>query len=338
MCPCPLFFLQDKTVNLFRVADVDKDGLLTFSEFYSLYACLTILVIFFGESQSSKRLHVQDVRRALNQAGLEATEDQVAGMFIVGDKEKKLGHRIEEINLEQFVEIYINTRNAVATGHVFLRNWFAAGKTLQAVRKTAEITPSQDFLAGTFAGVALTIVGHPFDTVKVRLQTNRQAKIISAITGIVRKEGALAFFKGMGGPMYTIPLINAIVFGGYAQGKDLLLGNTQRELSLGEYSMAGAYAGLLSCSVACPVELLKTRLQIQTASRLSAMRFQGPFDCARSIQLPHNCDLNPSNSSLVTRMNLSLLCLALCFCFPFSFLEQYNDFLFSYSLLERSHR
>ena len=35
-----------------------------------------------------------------------------------------------------------------------------------------EVSAFQDFVAGTMAGVALTLVGHPFDTVKVRMQVS----------------------------------------------------------------------------------------------------------------------------------------------------------------------
>ena len=34
----------------------------------------------------------------------------------------------------------------------------------------------KDVVAGTCGGVSVTLVGHPFDTLKVRLQTQSQAK------------------------------------------------------------------------------------------------------------------------------------------------------------------
>ncbi len=34
----------------------------------------------------------------------------------------------------------------------------------------------KDIVAGTCGGISVTLVGHPFDTLKVRLQTQSQAK------------------------------------------------------------------------------------------------------------------------------------------------------------------
>ncbi|ELR19728.1 carrier superfamily protein [Acanthamoeba castellanii str. Neff] len=56
-----------------------------------------------------------------------------------------------------------------------------------------QLTPLQDFLAGTLAGVAITLVGHPFDTIKVRLQTGQKGLFSGAIDATmrtIRKEGA----------------------------------------------------------------------------------------------------------------------------------------------------
>lgn len=81
-----------------------------------------------------------------------------------------------------------------------------------------------DFIAGTFAGVALTLVGHPFDTVKVRLQTQPTLYKTGTqcLKDTVRKEGFFALYKGMGGPMLTVPLVNAIVFAAYGQAKSVM--------------------------------------------------------------------------------------------------------------------
>lgn len=36
------------------------------------------------------------------------------------------------------------------------------------------------------------------------------------------KEGFFALYKGMGGPMVTVPLVNAIVFAAYGQAKEVM--------------------------------------------------------------------------------------------------------------------
>ena len=81
----------------------------------------------------------------------------------------------------------------------------------------------------------------------------------------MRGEGVLSLFKGMSGPLCTIPLVNAIVFYSYAVAKKALhkLQTEVKPLNLFEITMAGSFAGLVNCVVICPVELIKTRLQVQ---------------------------------------------------------------------------
>jgi len=55
------------------------------------------------------------------------------------------------------------------------------------------------------------------------------------------------------------------------------------DLPLWAISLAGAYAGAVSCLVACPVELIKTRLQIQYTYAAELNRFGGALDAVRKI-------------------------------------------------------
>lgn len=152
------------------------------------------------------------------------------------------------------------------------------------VEQQSPVLPSwRDFTAGTVAGVAITLVGHPFDTVKVRLQTQA---LLPAGDGrkpfrggwdcarrTARREGFRALYKGMSGPMATVPLINALVFSSYEQGRRYL--GRGREggtagLSMFEVSLAGGWAGLVNSAVVGPVELVKSRLQVQYDAKRTA--------------------------------------------------------------------
>jgi Mitochondrial carrier protein len=252
---------------------------------------------------------------------------------------------------------------------------------------------------GTCAGISITIVGHPFDTLKVRLQTQNINPGPNAVifrggwdcfTQTVRKEGPLALYRGMGGPMATVPLLNAVVFAFYEQGLSFLrrrrvrekengtvhaelLQQTAREarierelracsmkkkwrepghelvtphgispdphrvvaharrrakrlrlieelkaaphdtddemhnaairaqrrrieamavvdaeedavdLRLGEVALAGGWAGLVNTVIVGPVELVKSRLQVQYNQRGTKSNFAGPSDVVRDI-------------------------------------------------------
>eukprot|EP00058_Branchiostoma_floridae_P020005 XP_002605495.1 hypothetical protein BRAFLDRAFT_92916 [Branchiostoma floridae] len=119
-----------------------------------------------------------------------------------------------------------------------------------------------DFVAGCFGGAAGVVVGHPFDTIKVRLQTQSTRKplyrgTLHCFTEIVRKETAFGLFKGMTSPLVGLTFINAITFGVH--------GNVHRTLGEGRLLntfLAGAAAGAVSSIVCSPMELAKTRMQL----------------------------------------------------------------------------
>jgi hypothetical protein len=64
-------------------------------------------------------------------------------------------------------------------------------------RATYFKTPYVDHLiAGTFAGAFTTLVFHPLDLVRTRLQVLDIRGVSSCFRSIVREEGVRAFYKG----------------------------------------------------------------------------------------------------------------------------------------------
>lgn len=121
-----------------------------------------------------------------------------------------------------------------------------------------------DFIAGCAGGAAGVFVGQPFDTIKVRLQTQHgfgetaQYKgTFDCLTKIVRQESARALYKGLTPPLLGLALQNALIFGTQGQARRLVPPGVQGEF------MAGAITGLVSTVVTGPVELAKTKLQVQ---------------------------------------------------------------------------
>uniref|UniRef100_A0A7S2MYG6 Mitochondrial carrier protein n=2 Tax=Helicotheca tamesis TaxID=374047 RepID=A0A7S2MYG6_9STRA len=74
-----------------------------------------------------------------------------------------------------------------------------------------EITFLEDFIAGGLAGSASVIVGHPFDTIKVRMQTSTSTTSKTATSG-----GISSLFRGMVAPLSMAAVINAVIFSSYA--------------------------------------------------------------------------------------------------------------------------
>lgn len=138
-----------------------------------------------------------------------------------------------------------------------------------------------DFFAGCLGGCAGIIVGYPLDTVKVHMQTQDYRKpqyrgTWHCFRTLLAKESVKGLYRGMSSPMAGVAAINAIVFGVY--------GHTQRHLTesdrLSSYFLAGAFAGIAQTPVCSPIELAKTRLQLQSGNN---PRFSGPLECLRHI-------------------------------------------------------
>ena len=73
---------------------------------------------------------------------------------------------------------------------------------------TAMASPSQSnyrgFVAGVFSGIAKLAVGHPFDTIKVRLQTAPRSQFrgpLECLTQTLRREGFSGLYKGATPPL-----------------------------------------------------------------------------------------------------------------------------------------
>ena len=60
---------------------------------------------------------------------------------------------------------------------------------------------TKDYVAGVAGGVAVVLIGHPFDTVKTRLQTSPRgvySGTIDCLKKTVRDEGMRGFYSGIG--------------------------------------------------------------------------------------------------------------------------------------------
>ncbi|XP_063699748.1 mitochondrial basic amino acids transporter [Culicoides brevitarsis] len=140
-----------------------------------------------------------------------------------------------------------------------------------------------DFVAGCIGGCAGVLVGHPFDTVKVHLQTQdprnpRYRGTFDCLRTIVAKESLRGLYKGIGSPIAGVAFVNGIVFGVY--------GNVQKNYtnpdSLNAHFMAGCAAGVAQSVVCSPMELVKTRLQLQDNIK-GIEKTKGPIDCMMHI-------------------------------------------------------
>ncbi|KAJ0594193.1 putative mitochondrial carrier domain superfamily [Helianthus annuus] len=162
---------------------------------------------------------------------------------------------------------------------------------------------AKDLTAGTIGGAAQLIVGHPFDTIKVKLQSQpvpppgqlpRYSGAIDAVKQTIAAEGPRGLYKGMGAPLATVAALNAVLFTVRGQMEALLRSEPGAPLTVNQQVVAGAGAGVAVAVLATPTELVKCRLQAQSAlagavaggpgaTITAAVKYGGPMDVAKHV-------------------------------------------------------
>ncbi|KAF2669798.1 mitochondrial carrier [Microthyrium microscopicum] len=158
------------------------------------------------------------------------------------------------------------------------------------------------FIAGGFSGVAKLTVGHPFDTIKVRLQTSDKTQFKGpweCLTKTIRNEGVGALYKGATPPLVGWMFMDSLMLGSLTNyrrflrddvfGPRLPDGRVDPNYKLPAYGhgIAGMLAGWTVSFIAAPVEHVKARLQIQYAAVKSQRLYSGPIDCTKKIFKSH---------------------------------------------------
>ncbi|ORX62384.1 mitochondrial carrier [Hesseltinella vesiculosa] len=154
----------------------------------------------------------------------------------------------------------------------------------QAVKKNQALI---DCASGTVGGILQVLVGQPFDTIKVRLQTQSVTNpIYSSMMDCVRKtkekEGFKGFYKGTMTPLVGIGACVSIQFVALQAMKRHFSPNGDL-LTNSQLYIAGAVSGVANSVVSGPVEHIRTRLQVQTGAPGQGMFFRGPIDAIRQI-------------------------------------------------------
>ncbi|XP_023005490.1 mitochondrial carnitine/acylcarnitine carrier-like protein [Cucurbita maxima] len=156
---------------------------------------------------------------------------------------------------------------------------------------------AKDLTAGTVGGASQLICGHPFDTIKVKLQSQpvplpgqspKFSGAIDAVKQTIAAEGAGGLYKGMGAPLATVAAFNAVLFSVRGQMEALVRSQPGVPLSVNQQVVCGAGAGVAVSFLACPTELIKCRLQAQSALAQSSsagltVKYGGPMDVARHV-------------------------------------------------------
>lgn len=145
---------------------------------------------------------------------------------------------------------------------------------------------AKDTTAGFVGGAVQVLVGQPFDLVKVRLQTGQYSNILQAVTGTLKNEGPLAFYKGTAAPLIGVGACVSVQFYAFHEAKRQILkyrpDRRGNDLSLPEFYTAGAVAGIANSVIASPVEQIRILLQTQRDGL-----YHGPRDAVKKIYGSH---------------------------------------------------
>ncbi|EPS44854.1 hypothetical protein H072_1173 [Dactylellina haptotyla CBS 200.50] len=175
--------------------------------------------------------------------------------------------------------------------------------------------PHRGFIAGVFSGIAKLSVGHPFDTVKVRLQTSPPSQFkgpLDCVLKTVKNEGIRGLYKGATPPLVGWMFMDSVMLGSLSNYRQLLLdidspflraephldepgGRSEFDpipkLSSTGHGIAGILAGWTVSFIAAPIEHVKARLQVQyhglKPSSAIIPKYTGPIDCVVKIAREH---------------------------------------------------
>lgn len=153
--------------------------------------------------------------------------------------------------------------------------------------ETAPAPAYAGFLAGVLSGITKNVVGHPFDTIKVRLQTappGMFAGPLDCLWQTFRREGVRGFYKGFTPPLVGWVAMDSVMLGSLHIYRGLVkrhLFPHDHNLPLLGHAIAGLGSGFTVSFVAAPVEQIKARLQVQYDAHTRL--YTGPVDAAMKV-------------------------------------------------------
>jgi len=155
----------------------------------------------------------------------------------------------------------------------------------------------RSFISGGVGGLCAVLVGHPFDLVKVRIQTasSTAGSATPSVFGMIRKtlatEGIRGAYRGVSAPIFATSPMFAVSFWGYDMGKrvvqsvDSTAANTEEEyqFSLMQLCVAGGISALPTTAIMAPSERLKCLLQLDNNTAGGTKKYKGLVDCFQKV-------------------------------------------------------
>lgn len=143
--------------------------------------------------------------------------------------------------------------------------------------------------AGMLGAAAGKIMEYPFDTLKVRVQSAQMNPALSyngpldCLATTVRTEGALGLYKGMSTALLGACAETATLFAANGVIKRRIGGPDVKDedMAMRDILLAGFAAGFVASFVLTPIEMVKVRMQSQTA--VGSQLYRSPLDCLKQL-------------------------------------------------------
>ncbi|KAJ9076936.1 hypothetical protein DSO57_1021519 [Entomophthora muscae] len=123
---------------------------------------------------------------------------------------------------------------------------------------------------GVAGGVSRTVVS-PFERMKILFQIQGPNKsgyngVWGTLSKIWREEGVVGYLRGNGTNVIRIVPYSAVQFAAYEHFKNILLAPGAKDLDTPRRLTAGALAGITSVICTYPLDIVRTRLSVQSAN------------------------------------------------------------------------
>ncbi|CEL11079.1 Putative Mitochondrial carnitine-acylcarnitine carrier protein [Aspergillus calidoustus] len=148
----------------------------------------------------------------------------------------------------------------------------------------------KDIAFGSFAGMVGKIIEYPFDTVKVRLQSQpdhlplRYNGPLDCFRQSFHAEGLRGLYRGISAPMAGAAVENSCLFFSYRVVQDILRATVYSSTEPLPYSallLSGAASGSVTSLALTPIELIKCKMQVP--SDIPGARQPGPLKLMISV-------------------------------------------------------
>mmetsp|Transcript_7507 Transcript_7507/g.15020 ORF Transcript_7507/g.15020 Transcript_7507/m.15020 type:complete len:340 (-) Transcript_7507:642-1661(-) len=143
-------------------------------------------------------------------------------------------------------------------------------------------------------GACVVAVGHPFDLVKVRMQTSSiQQSTFGVLRTTFAKEGIPGLYRGVTAPLTAVTPVFALSFWGYDMGKRIVKFADKSDINPGEaYNFtipqlvaAGGLSAIPTTMAMSPSERIKCLLQVQAneVEKGNKPKYKGMVDCGMAV-------------------------------------------------------